>query len=552
MPDFHELPDDLLNVRYKTLGIVEDNTDDLACVYDLYYDLVKDFAIPREAYRRLVRLMNTVIRDKEKLEREKNPHILHGPQVENMMKRQASFEAHSYDVCVNGYKLYNMEDEQTSCAYCNSQRFQVSNPIKPLATMKMMSLGDIVSRLLSNTASRAELKYRLNTITEKNQSQISLPIFFDGEEYKAFKNNDNFQTMHITWKKKPSSFASYLSLILAEMHYLSTYGIVVKTPNNQIISLGCQIRYTRGFHPDNRSQEKYFPDSNAPLRTRQDYLDADPDPGFSGRNILTQLDVFAGPQSLVFDELHNTLGRGVSSELYQMLTVSLAPSSTKFFYYGAGDGFEVEQYPFYIPRQRLIEIGKKIDETSRFFIPVTFDGPFLNIIENTRGNRPMDYLNSALYIVPTLMVHDLKEAGARKAVVALTRGMCLSLQWRFTPESLTELQSCISIFHECCRQRRAEQKLSVSIFRPVMHYLSHIQWIIHRQGPLVAYSTRSQERSIGKFSDLITGKVETHKQAGNLIETVAIRNFIKRTFDESDHLQGIRPRPYSASIFPNI
>ncbi|CEP09364.1 hypothetical protein [Parasitella parasitica] len=175
MPDFHELPDDLLNVKYKTLGIIEDNTDDLTFVYDCstlqeigkntyktselisieLYDLVKDFVISKEAYRRLVRLINTVIRDNEKLERETNPHVMHGPQVETMMKRQARFEAHSYNVCVNGCKLYNLEDEQTSCSYCNSQTFEVDNPVKPLATMKMMSLGDIVSRLLANPDTRA-------------------------------------------------------------------------------------------------------------------------------------------------------------------------------------------------------------------------------------------------------------------------------------------------------------------------------------------------------------------------------------------------------------
>ncbi|CEP16793.1 hypothetical protein [Parasitella parasitica] len=302
MPDFHELPDNLLNVKYKTLGIVDDNTDDLACVYDcstlqeigenIYttselvsielYDLVKDFTIPREAYRRLVRLMNTVIRDKEKLERETNPQIMHGPQVENMMKRQASFEAHSYDVCVNGCKLYNLEDEQTSCTYCNSRRFQVANPVKPLATMKMMSLGDIVSRLLANPDTRAELKYRHEYENRENPEPNVIADFFDGEEYKAFTNNDNFQSendvaialfndgfvttkrggrlftmIHVIvlsydpqkrykdeyliqlcilpGKKKPASFASYLSVILAEMHYLSTYGMVVKTPDNQII-----------------------------------------------------------------------------------------------------------------------------------------------------------------------------------------------------------------------------------------------------------------------------------------------------------------------------
>ncbi|CEP13999.1 hypothetical protein [Parasitella parasitica] len=189
MPDFYELPDNLLNVKYKKLGIVEDNTDDLACLYDCstlqeisentyteselifveLYDLVKNFTIPREAYRRLVRLMNTVIRDnKEKLERETNSHIIHGPQVETMMNPQACFEAqHSYNV---------------------------DNPVKPLVRMKMMSLGDIVLRLMVNPDTRAELRYRHEYDNRENTEANVIADFFDGEEYKAFKNNNNFQS----------------------------------------------------------------------------------------------------------------------------------------------------------------------------------------------------------------------------------------------------------------------------------------------------------------------------------------------------------------------
>ncbi|CEP16931.1 hypothetical protein [Parasitella parasitica] len=156
MPDFYELPDDLLNVKYKTLGIVEDNTDDLACVYDCstfqeisentyttselifveLYDLVKNFTTPREAYRRLVRLMKTGIRDnKEKLER---------------------------------------------------------------ATMKMMLLGDIVSRLLANPDTRAELRYRHEYDNRENTEANVIADFCNGEEYKAFKNNNNFQSENDT------------------------------------------------------------------------------------------------------------------------------------------------------------------------------------------------------------------------------------------------------------------------------------------------------------------------------------------------------------------
>ncbi|CEP12800.1 hypothetical protein [Parasitella parasitica] len=253
------LPDDLLNVKYKTLGIVEDNTDDLACVYDCstsqkmtkntyttfeltsieLYDLVKDFAIPREVFRCLVRFMNTVmIRDKEKLEKETYPQIM--------------------------------------------RRFQEDNSVKPLATMKMISLGDIFSRLLVNSDTRAELRYRHEYDNRENPEPNTIADFFVFEEYKAFKNNNNFQSendvaialfndgfvtakiggrlftmIHVIAlsynpqkrykdkyviqlcillrKKKLGSFASYLSVILAKMHYFSTYGMVIKMPNNQII-----------------------------------------------------------------------------------------------------------------------------------------------------------------------------------------------------------------------------------------------------------------------------------------------------------------------------
>lgn len=92
------------------------------------------------------------------------------------------------------------------------------------------------------------------------------------------------------------------------------------------------------------------------------------------------------------------------------------------------------------------------------------------------------------------MVPELRHPEARKAIMKLTRRMCLSLQWEFTNSTLNEIDECITFFHSYCRRKIDECKLSVSVFRPVMHYLSHISWIIKRQGPLVVYSTRSQER----------------------------------------------------------
>lgn len=70
-------------------------------------------------------------------------------------------------------------------------------------------------------------------------------------------------------------------------------------------------------------------------------------------------------------------------------------------------------------------------------------------------------------------------------------------------------------------------------------------------GPIVAYGTRIQERCIGKFSSVITGKVRTNVQASNLIETVAIGNRLKRKFNANDFLQVIRPNSYSEDSYIN-
>jgi len=88
-PEEPGLEFDLLNVKYKTVGVVDPDAEDQACFYDCrsledinqntytttelvsieLYDIVNDFAIPRDAYRKLVRLMNTVLRDTEKISR---------------------------------------------------------------------------------------------------------------------------------------------------------------------------------------------------------------------------------------------------------------------------------------------------------------------------------------------------------------------------------------------------------------------------------------------------------------------------------------------------
>ncbi|KAI8635885.1 hypothetical protein BD408DRAFT_438440 [Parasitella parasitica] len=144
--------------------------------------------------------MNTTIRDNDKLARESDPQVLHGPQVERMMQQQSTLSGHSYDVCENGCKLYNLEDDDTECRHCSHDRFDSRNSNKPFSTMKIMSIGDVLSRLIANPVTREELRYRHNFGAEHEEDEqpedpldrVIIRDVFDGQDYQ------NLRAKHFT------------------------------------------------------------------------------------------------------------------------------------------------------------------------------------------------------------------------------------------------------------------------------------------------------------------------------------------------------------------
>lgn len=236
---------------------------------------------------------------------ESDPKILNGPQVELMLRKQTTLSAHSYDVCKNGCKLYNLEDEETACEHCTHDRFDSENSNKAHSKMKIMSIGDVFSRLIANPITREELRYRHTYDSSRDdndaagdpQDRVIIRDVFDGEDYQAIKDthftneydiafsimNDGFvntkrgdqlftmiqvvilnynsqirykneysiQLCIFPGKKKPVSFSSYLSVILAEIQWLSTHGMVVLTPDNQTIRLRAHCLIAGGDIPGN-------------------------------------------------------------------------------------------------------------------------------------------------------------------------------------------------------------------------------------------------------------------------------------------------------------
>ncbi|KAG2189541.1 hypothetical protein INT46_011479, partial [Mucor plumbeus] len=296
------------------------------------------------------------------------------------------------------------------------QRFDNSN--KPLSTMEIMSLGDIISGLLANPITRQDLEYRHN-YGNREEDELSGKIadVFDGEIYKALKDRQMFRNTYdqciaiyndgFVTDKRGSKLFTIVHVILLNQSpnkrskvYCFIFGgdaLGVYYWNLAAYyssMLGFRFCYCRGIHPDNQSLGMYFVDSDAELRTLEDYVEADPNKGYHGRSLITQLSTFARPTSYVYNDI-NGLARGVSSELFEMFTVDLLSSNNKIYYTYPNGEFEVENYPFFISKSKLKEIGEGVEKT-RQYISAAFDGSFQNIIFNIRGTRAVDYLDFAL------------------------------------------------------------------------------------------------------------------------------------------------------------
>lgn len=108
---------------------------------------------------------------------------MHGPAVDNLLKANSNVKGHVYSVCVNGCKLFN--DEVDECEYCHEKRYKQSTNLEkvPTATIKILSVGDVISQLLGNEKTRKLLRYR----AERETVEGALNDYFDGDDYKNFK-----------------------------------------------------------------------------------------------------------------------------------------------------------------------------------------------------------------------------------------------------------------------------------------------------------------------------------------------------------------------------
>ena len=89
-------------------------------------------------------------------------------------------------MCVNSCKLF--KNVETECSFCGERRYK-QNSIVPTNKLKMISIGDHLSRLLSNNDERSKMRYR----SSREAIEGVYSDYFDGADYKEFREKNIFQ-----------------------------------------------------------------------------------------------------------------------------------------------------------------------------------------------------------------------------------------------------------------------------------------------------------------------------------------------------------------------
>ena len=115
--------------------------------------------------------------------------ILFQDTLERRLAKKTKVRSHFYDICPNGCKLYQKNDENSlACNHCGSLRYSDLQTKRPSRQMKLMSIGDRIANFLENDKFRLLMKYRHTYEYEDGVFKD----YFDGEEYKSLKNNTDF------------------------------------------------------------------------------------------------------------------------------------------------------------------------------------------------------------------------------------------------------------------------------------------------------------------------------------------------------------------------
>ncbi|OAD72708.1 hypothetical protein PHYBLDRAFT_168970 [Phycomyces blakesleeanus NRRL 1555(-)] len=390
-----------------------------------------------------------------------------GKTVDTLLKSKSSVKGHEYDVCSSGCQLYGINDNQESCVDCSKPQYK-NDPNQsqtPAASMKLMSVRDMLSQMLADLATRELLCYRANQKSLAGQ----LTDIFDGDNYKQLVQQDLFsnpddiairlytngfvnqkkgknsytiiyciifnldpsirhpnkyllQLAILPDPKKPTHLDSFLISIINELSkvylLLASGGIPAVADMAHIGShtslFGCHFCETKGKCPTNRWHGMYFDDISIWLRPLEDFKVGNP--------------------------------ISIGKLVYGLITITLT-KETKFYYTHPDNTLNTTEYPFHILRADLVTIGNCITSSQKYIL-TSFQGSFDNVFVKINSTRAVDWLDFLLYLVLTLVVPYLPNRAAKTALLSLVKDTSSTGACFYTNKS--RIISCLMVFSDQC------------------------------------------------------------------------------------------------------
>ncbi|OAD67741.1 hypothetical protein PHYBLDRAFT_174069 [Phycomyces blakesleeanus NRRL 1555(-)] len=469
----------------------------------------------------------TSFNDHDKLSKEYSPEILRAGPVNTLLKNKAAIKPHAYDICVNACKLYNNTQNKEECPHCDSKRFMEATDdtlahLVLVKTMKMMSLGNQLARLLSNSDTRKKLHYRAN----RQLISSDLSDYFDGEEYRALK------TQHLFQSPDNVAVALFLDGFVNQKKSKQQLTIV----HAMILNYDPLIRYINEY----LIQLVIIPRKSVDLDS---FL----------LSIIAEV-ISLGKYELIIKKFD---GERIAAKVHIVMASGDIPQVTKYchhkdhnYRYGCYICEVLGEAPLRgrdmyfknccAPLRPMIDFvngnpNTSIQESNIFAQLPTFTGSSFYSLDEMHlighGVRAINYIDFLLYAIPTLLVPLFSKAATRKALLALS----------LNEELIVEMENHFSIWHQFLQVEISKNSLSISVFSLVNHYLTHIGYITRKMRNLRVYNTRSMERTIGRYSKLIKSRVFSGEYAGNLVERLAIRGYLNCAFNIEQQLNLIKP-----------
>ncbi|OAD75356.1 hypothetical protein PHYBLDRAFT_186379 [Phycomyces blakesleeanus NRRL 1555(-)] len=240
---------------------------------------------------------------------------------------------------------------------------------------------------------------------------------------------------------------------------------------------GCRICHVVGQSP---GHGQYFRMPSAiTMRTPESFKHFDEvasssKKGLTGQSPFSLLDSFSGPFFFALDEMHG-ICHGIGKQVWGLVCGK----------YG-------KDHPLSLSLAAQKEIDTAMVSTRRS-IPTSFHGAWINIATRSGYFRAVDWADFILFVIPTLVAERV------------------------------------------CDQAAPKGEVQLKVFTINQHLLQHYPAMIEAYGPPRAYSARSVERAIGKYSRAIKSNSAIGINAGNImlgltqIQQMRVENSIMTT-----------------------